>query len=71
MKARYSELDASAAGLSAIRVRFVLDAEGVDEAGWQVYDPESGRFITEGEWVRVAAPGPLTLEIALPPQDGA
>jgi lipopolysaccharide transport system permease protein len=71
MIARYSELAAAPAGRSCIRVRFRLEAQGVEEAGWQIYDPESGRFITEGEWVRVDAPGPLDLDIALPPQDGS
>jgi lipopolysaccharide transport system permease protein len=43
----------------------------VDEAGWQIYDPATGRFITEGQWVRLDGDRRLDLHIELPEQDGA
>lgn len=67
---RYRQLEASSAGGAALRVRFQLDAPATGEAGWQIYDPASGRFITEGQWVRASA-GPNELSIDLPPQPGA
>lgn len=49
-----------------------------DEAaiGWQVYDPESGIFLYEGEWIRLAGDVPhggsaeISTEISLPQADG-
>ena len=70
MKARYHELHAAPAGPYSIEVRFRLEANGAGEAGWQIYDPESGRFITEGQWLRVEKDGGVRLSIELPPQDG-
>lgn len=49
-----------------------------DEAaiGWQVYDPETGIFLYEGEWIRLTRDVPagesaqLDLELTLPSTDG-
>ena len=71
MKVRYRELEAAPGARSSLDVSFQLDAPAVEEAGWQIYDPESGRFITEGQWVAVDASGAMRLAIELPPQDGA
>jgi lipopolysaccharide transport system permease protein len=71
MKARYHDLEAAAGERSSIRVRFRLDAVDVDEAGWQIYDPATGRFITEGQWIRLDGDRQLDLHIELPEQDGA
>ncbi|MBL8174974.1 MAG: ABC transporter permease [Bryobacterales bacterium] len=44
--------------------------------GWQVYDPDTGAFLYEGEWTRLArdvAPGEsaeLSMNLALPAADG-
>jgi lipopolysaccharide transport system permease protein len=85
MRARYYALEAAAdeAG-QAIGVRFELENRSNSEwraghgyhIGWQVYDPETHTFITEGSWAPLdvhIAPGtrqPIRTEIALPPQDG-
>ena len=37
--------------------------------GYQIYDPESGMFIAEGEWSRVESDS-LTLDVVLPPERG-
>lgn len=49
-----------------------------DEAaiGWQVYDPETGIFLYEGDWVRLAQDVPhgesarLAMDVSLPSADG-
>ncbi len=71
MRARYSELTAEASEHTTVRVRFKLESKGVDQAGWQIYDPLTGRFITEGEWVSAPDSGMVDLNIELPPQPGA
>src|SRR5271165_5837406 len=44
--------------------------------GWQLYDPESNRFIREGEWTAMAqdaAPGEVAameLSLSFPPEPG-
>jgi lipopolysaccharide transport system permease protein len=85
MKAGYQELDASASDRkTSLRVRFILENRGAESwhskngyhIGSQIYDPENGTFITEGEWspidieVTPGAKQPLDLQIALPPQNG-
>ncbi|MBY0507133.1 MAG: ABC transporter permease [Bryobacteraceae bacterium] len=47
-----------------IRVRCDLDAPAGSELGWQVFDAENGRWVTEGEW-RPASPQ-ADLQIQLP-----
>ncbi len=83
MHARYHNLEATAAGFS-IAVRFGLENRSSVEwhaangfhLGWQVYDPETHTFITEGEWVPLEvsiAPGstqPIGATLTLPEQDG-
>jgi len=71
MKVSYRELEAVPGPQASVQVRFRLDAPNVDQAGWQIYDPESGRFITEGQWVPVDSTSRLDLQIELPPQPGA
>ncbi len=45
--------------------------------GWQVFDPESGLFLQEGEWQPFGPPPGtaewrrFTVEVAIPPEDGA
>ena len=51
----------------AIRVRFECDARGV--IGWQLFDPATGAFLTEGEWTELQ--GAASLRIPLPPEEGA
>lgn len=85
MRARYYGLQAAAQGPgSAIEVRFELENRSSEEwhvrhghhLGWQVYDPETSTFITEGEWVPLdvqLAPGArqvIDTTLTLPPQDG-
>lgn len=83
MRARYQGLQAIATGLT-IQVRFELENRSGAEwharhgyqLGWQVYDPETNTFITEGEWAPLevnVAPGaaePLEMSLTLPEQDG-
>ncbi len=83
MHARYYDLKTSV-DENRIRVGFDLEnrsgarwspAQG-DSIGWQVYDPETSTFITEGEWIPLPADMPagarqaLETEIVLPVQDG-
>ena len=85
MRARYSGLQAAAdqAG-QAIDVCFELENRSRQEwhrrhghhLGWQVYDPETHRFLTEGEWAPLDVnlpPGgrqPVATRVTLPAQDG-
>src|SRR5277367_4427700 len=40
--------------------------------GWQFYDPDTNRFIMEGEWVEVpAGASDLNVTIRFPPEPGA
>lgn len=51
----------------AIRLRFRLDEPRV--LGWQVFDPATGAFLSEGQWPELR--GPLVdLSVSLPVQDG-
>lgn len=70
MAARYKEIEAVPAGRATVRVRFRLEGIEADQAGWQLYDPASGRFLTEGTWVRIEPHGTVELTIQLLPQDG-
>lgn len=38
--------------------------------GWQIYDPLTGLFIVEGDWVKPAADGSLALSVRLPAEAG-
>lgn len=51
----------------AIRVRFESDARGI--IGWQLFDPATGAFLSEGEWTE--SQGATSLRITLPPEEGA
>src|SRR5579862_947859 len=52
---------------SAIRVRFDLDQPCV--VGWQIYDPDTGAFLFEGEW-REIPDKKVDLRVTLPSDDG-
>jgi lipopolysaccharide transport system permease protein len=80
--AAYREVDVSTDGLS-LRMRVTLEncsAETWPEQtfflGWQFFDPETKRFILEGEWVPLehdVAPGSsaaFDVSIAFPPEAG-
>lgn len=85
VRARFHEVET---GLDerpqSIRVRFRLEnrshavwrAAAGYHLGWQVYDPKTARFLTEGEWTPLEgelAPGasrPVELRLTLPPQSG-
>jgi len=47
-----------------IRVRFTLDQPCV--VGWQIFDPSTGAFLFEGEWVRLTDP---KADLAIPLSD--
>jgi lipopolysaccharide transport system permease protein len=85
MRARYHSLEAAAAPTGAdILVRFELEncsraeysADDGYHIGWQVYDPDTATFITEGQWIPLETAVPAgsrrTVEarVALPEQDG-
>ncbi len=63
---RFSAVAATAED-DAIRLRFEIDQGGV--IGWQLYDPETGAFLQEGEWSELSGAA-ADLRIALPPDDG-
>src|ERR1700689_1948554 len=73
--ARFNAVQAQAEG-DAIRVRFTLDAlgPGTQVVGWQLYDPDSGAFLFEGEWQETtphqAGHSDVDLSVTLPPDDG-
>jgi lipopolysaccharide transport system permease protein len=52
---------------SAIQVRFDLDSPGV--IGWQIYDPLTGVFLFEGEWVETRDTH-VEMRLPLPGEDG-
>jgi lipopolysaccharide transport system permease protein len=58
--AQFSAVEAAVDG-TAINLRFAIDSPGV--LGWQVFDPESGAFLFEGEWSRVERAASLRLSI--------
>ncbi len=51
----------------AIRLRFRLDEPRV--LGWQVFDPATGAFLSEGQWPEPRGPQ-VDLAVSLPAQDG-
>src|ERR1017187_4300076 len=85
MRARYYELQAVAGETgAAIDVRFEIENRSNAEwsardgyhIGWQVNDPETQTFITEGEWIPLevgVAPGArqkIQTKLVVPEQDG-
>jgi lipopolysaccharide transport system permease protein len=64
--ARFDALQTAVAGTS-IHLRFTIDSPGV--LGWQVFDPETGAFLFEGEWARVEETQ-VDMRIDLPSDDG-
>ncbi len=82
MNAEYRELSATVEA-GVLRLRFRLENRGrkawragTDFAGWQVYDPETHLFITEGQWLPlpcdVAPEESCEIQMEIPlPQDGA
>jgi lipopolysaccharide transport system permease protein len=84
MSLRYRDLAAEPAGKGQVRLRFRLEnrrraplrsASG-QHIGWQIYDPATALFISEGEWSPLdidLAPGEsaeVEIDVAMPPQDG-
>lgn len=78
MSVEYRDISATVEA-GVLRLRFRLENRsakvwraGTDSAGWQIYDPATHLFITEGEWLplpRDVAPGEscdIKVEIALP-----
>ena len=51
----------------AICVRFECDVQGA--IGWQLFDPATGAFLSEGEWSESGAA--TSVRVALPPEGGA
>jgi lipopolysaccharide transport system permease protein len=78
----YREVEASAQGLAlGVRLSLVNSSRetwkvGQLSLGWQFFDPDTNRFILEGEWVpltRDVAPGDQAeydISIAFPPEPG-
>ena len=82
MTAAYHDVHVEAAG-QAISIRLQIEntsqsewKQGAVSIGWQLFDPDSNRFIREGEWTMLAhdtSPGesvPVDLNIAFPPEPG-
>ncbi|MDX1983267.1 MAG: ABC transporter permease [Bryobacteraceae bacterium] len=72
MLARYSEIEVREQG-AALRVTGQVQVSArLPCIGWQIYDPETGLFITEGEWQPLAAGGgPIDLTLRFPAENGA
>ena len=85
VNARYHQLEATVdERRQSIRVRFRLENRSSAEwsagagyhLGWQVYDPATATFITEGEWAPFDVDVPpgeardFELQVTLPPQNG-
>jgi lipopolysaccharide transport system permease protein len=82
MTAAYRDIQVEADG-PAINIRLQVEnksqaewKQGAVSIGWQLFDPDSNRFIREGEWTPLAhdtKPGdsvPVDLSIAFPPEPG-
>ncbi|MGA3025960.1 MAG: ABC transporter permease [Bryobacteraceae bacterium] len=65
MKAAWSDVRTAASGLK-LTVDLAL-ANRAGFIGWQFYDPDTNRFIQEGEWTPAAA---TSLTIEFPPEPG-
>ena len=83
MDLRYTNLSAKRGESGRVRLRFDLRNRGGAprdghgwHIGWQIYDPASALFISEGEWsplpvdLAPAEPRSFEFEIALPREDG-
>jgi lipopolysaccharide transport system permease protein len=64
--AKFSDIRA-AIDRHAICVNFLIDAPRV--MGWQIYDPESGAFLFEGEWSERRDTS-VNLRVTVPEEDG-
>lgn len=64
--ARFTGIAAEVDGQS-ICVRFAIDQPGI--MGWQIYDPESGAFLFEGEWSELRDAN-ANLRVTLPEEEG-
>jgi lipopolysaccharide transport system permease protein len=64
--ARFTTISAGTEGRE-IAVRFSLDAPAA--MGWQIYDPETGAFLFEGQWSEPCDPKTV-LRVTLPEEDG-
>lgn len=67
---RFQAVQATAEG-SGIRVQFALETPAV--IGWQLFDPDSGAYLAEGEWSEVNGSGAglhADLKVELPFGDG-
>jgi lipopolysaccharide transport system permease protein len=64
--ARFNGVNAEVEG-GAIRVHFEMEKPCV--VGWQIFDPDTGAFLFEGEW-RDFASKKVDLRVILPPNDG-
>lgn len=57
----------SAARSALVRITPPANAETI---GYQIYDPETGMFISEGEWHPASNGGETTIRVVLPPEKG-
>jgi lipopolysaccharide transport system permease protein len=70
MSAAFRSAEIESRGQSIV-VHVQLEAAG-DSIGWQFYDPDTNRFIMEGEWVTVPeGASDLNVTIRFPPEPGA
>ena len=54
---------------SGLKLRLSVDAS-YRSIGWQVYDPATGLFLTEGDWLIVEPGRPSEMTLRLPPEPG-
>jgi lipopolysaccharide transport system permease protein len=64
--AKFEALQAEVSGTS-IELSFSTDSTGV--LGWQVFDPETGAFLFEGEWTETRT-NPVQIRVNLPAEEG-
>lgn len=72
MSGAYGDLQVHPSG-NVLQVGFTFEnRQGYESVGWQLFDPESGRFIQEGEWKALARDAMVSvhLDIPFPPETG-
>lgn len=68
MIAGFHEVEVEAHGLE-LRLGFKLSPDAAWQLGWQIYDPHTGAFLQEGEWLDLSG-GDVQLMIPLPAEPG-
>ena len=84
MNLRFHDIAGEPSGAGRVLLRFrmenrgaeALSAGGAPHIGWQIYDPATSLFISEGTWsplpsdIPSGESAPVQIEVVLPPQNG-